>query len=93
MTDYFVLAEGRVDRHVKGLARRIIDELAAVGLKPMHVEGSQTGEWIALDFWHVIIHLFTPAARDMYRLEGAWPKATIIDIPIDTSHEQEDDFE
>src|ERR1700744_5701031 len=69
MTDYFLIAEGSVARHVKALSHVVIDQLADIGLQPLHVEGQQEGDWIVLDYGDFVVHLFTPELREKYTLE------------------------
>lgn len=81
-TDYFIIAEGNVEKHVQTLAREIIDVLAEHQRSPIHVEGMRQGDWVLLDFSEVVIHLFIPDMRDRYQLEQLWRQAEIIDVPI-----------
>lgn len=85
MTDYFVIAEGTVDRHVIALSHYLIDELSKHGIEPWHVEGQQEGDWIVLDYSDFVIHLFTHELREKYALEELWTKGKIVDVKIDTS--------
>ena len=70
-TDFFVIATAANPRQAKAIAEEIV-----LKLKPQHrptrVEGEREGEWILLDYLDVIVHVFTPAARDFYRLETLW---------------------
>ncbi len=86
MTDFFILAEGNVDRHVKALSHAIIDEFRKQGREPLHIEGQQEGEWVVLDYSDFVIHLFTPELRTKYFLEELWSKGQIVDVKIDVSH-------
>ncbi len=85
LADYFIIAEGNVEKHVQSLAKEIVEVLAEEGRNPIHVEGLREGDWVVLDFSDVVIHLFTPDLRDRYRLEHLWEEAQIIDIPIHVS--------
>jgi ribosome-associated protein len=85
MTDYFIIAEGTVDRHVKALSQTISDELAQQGQHPLHVEGQQEGDWVVLDYGDFVIHLFTPDLREKYALEELWRKGKVVDVQITTS--------
>jgi ribosome-associated protein len=85
LTDYFIIAEGTVDRHVKALGRAISDDLHPLGYHPLHVEGEQIGDWVVIDYGEVIIHLFMPEVREKYALEDLWKEAKIIDLEIDIS--------
>ena len=85
LTDFFIIAEGTVDRHVKALSHAIIDEFANKGQEPLHIEGQREGDWIVLDYGEFIVHLFTPELREKYMLEKLWVKGQIVDVKIDTS--------
>jgi ribosome-associated protein len=74
--DALVIASGRNDRQVRAIAEeveRIVDERQ--GIKPYRVEGLSGGEWVALDYGDVIVHVFDEAARDYYDLEHLWSSA------------------
>lgn len=87
MTDYFIIAEGNVDRHVRAIAKEIIDVLRPLGLHHFHVDGEREGDWIVLDYSDVVIHLFTPELREKYSLENLWKEGKIVDIPIELKKE------
>jgi len=83
MTDFFIIAEGSVDRHVVSIARHVEQELSKYGLRPINVEGMQDGEWVVLDYLDCIIHLFIPEFRQYYRLEEVWKEGKVMNIPVD----------
>jgi len=83
MTDYFVIAEGTVDRHVQALGRAIMDKLDEKGIAPLHVEGLLTGDWVVIDYNDIVIHLFMEGIREKYALEELWNKSKIVDLHID----------
>ncbi len=80
--DYFVIAEGNVEKHVHALADEVYEKLNEDGLTPIHVEGQADSSWIVLDYSFLIVHLFTPIMREKYELERVWKDARIIDIPL-----------
>lgn len=84
MTDFFVIAEGTVDRHVRALSHAIIDEFSQRGKEPIHVEGQQEGDWVVLDYADFVIHLFIPELREKYALEELWSEGQIVDVKIET---------
>ncbi len=84
-TDYFIVAEGTVDRHVKALGEAIQEALAKLGRKPLHVEGEKVGDWVVLDYGEMVIHLFTPGLRDRYAIERLWSKAKLVDVELATN--------
>ena len=85
LTDYVIIAEGSVDRHVIAIANAVIDTLKKEGVKPIHVEGLQTGDWVVIDFLDMMVHLFMPGLREKYRLEELWREGQILDLNIDIS--------
>lgn len=80
--DYILIAEGNVDRHVVAIANAIQHELRAMGIRPQRVEGLSVGDWVVLDYSQIIIHLFMPGMREIYRLEELWSSASIYDLKI-----------
>ena len=86
MTDYFLIAEGNIDRHVRAIAKEVIDVMKSEHMHLLHVDGMDGGDWVVLDYLNIIIHLFVPELRDRYRLEELWKKSRIISLNIDISH-------
>ena len=85
LTDYVIIAEGNVDRHVIGMMHAIVDDLETVGIRPVHIEGAKTGDWVVIDFFDVMVHLFMPGLRDKYHLEELWKEGEIVDLHINTA--------
>ena len=74
--DALVLSSGRNDRQVRSIAEEIERQIdLTLGVKPQNVEGWAAGEWVALDYGDVIVHVFDEAARDYYDLEHLWSAA------------------
>lgn len=90
LTDYYVIAEGNIDRHVRAISFAIKDKLREEGLEPFHVEGEQTGDWLVMDYGDIIIHLFMPEVREKYALEELWNEAKIVDVKIVVKKEDYD---
>jgi ribosome-associated protein len=77
--DALVVTSGRNDRQVRAIAQeieRLID--MALGVKPIRVEGLVAGEWVAMDYGDVIVHVFDEAAREYYDLEHLWSAAPAL---------------
>ena len=85
ITDFLLIAEGNVDRHISSIGRAIVDELGEKGEKLVHVEGLQTGDWAVLDYSNVVVHIFSPGLRERYSLERLWSASKIVDLAIDVS--------
>ena len=75
-TDYFVICSGNTDRQTKAIHDGIHQGLKkGNGLLPRRVEGLNEARWILMDYLDVVVHVFTPEARDFYRLEQLWGEA------------------
>jgi ribosome-associated protein len=80
LTDYFVIAEGNVDRHVIALAKEIVKKLKEQEIYPSHIEGLEQGDWIVVDYMEIVVHIFKPGFREKYRLEELWNDGKIVDL-------------
>lgn len=82
LTDYVLIAEGSVDRHVVAMAKEVIDTLKKQGEKPLYVEGLQSGDWIVIDYLDYMIHIFMPGLRDKYQLEELFRDGKIVELKL-----------
>ena len=75
-TDYFLICSGNTTRQTKAIHDGILEglkhEYTAI---PRRVEGASRADWILMDYLDVVVHIFTPEARDYYRLEQLWGEA------------------
>ncbi|HEX4347459.1 MAG TPA: ribosome silencing factor [Vicinamibacterales bacterium] len=78
-TDFFVLCSGTNSRQVRAIADGVIDALAAEGAKPAHLEGYDRSEWILIDYFDFIVHVFAPETRMFYGLERLWGNAERVE--------------
>ena len=82
-TDYFVVCTGSNSRQTKAVTDHIVDRMRELGhSKPRRRESDVDGSWLLLDYVDVVVHVFTPEAREFYRLESLWgqvPQETIVD--------------
>ena len=73
IADYFVLANGNTNTHVRALADEVEFQLKEqLGVSPDHIEGAGGNSWTLLDYGCVIINIFTAQAREFYKLERLW---------------------
>jgi ribosome-associated protein len=77
-TDYFVIASGTSNAHVRGMAEHLIATLAPQGVEPHHVEGLAQGRWVLLDYVDFVVHVFHPDLRAFYQLERLWGDAPAV---------------
>ena len=79
-TDYFVIATGQNPRQTKSIYDEVHAVLKAEGrVLPTSADGTGEATWIVADYLDVVLHVFTPEARDFYRLEDLWG-----DVPQET---------
>ncbi|HEY2150710.1 MAG TPA: ribosome silencing factor [Vicinamibacterales bacterium] len=74
-TDFFVVASGTNTRQVRAIADSVTEQLAAKGVKPAYIEGYDRSEWILLDYFDFVVHVFAPETRVFYDLERLWGSA------------------
>ncbi len=79
LADYFIIANGTSNTHVRSLADEAEYTADTLGLKAKSIEGKSTG-WILLDYGDVVVHVFTPSDREYYSLERLWKDGVYEDI-------------
>lgn len=79
-TDFFVLCSGQNQRQVRAIADNVEEALRAIKIRPAHVEGYDRSEWVLMDFFNFIVHVFAPDTREFYALERLWGDAERIEI-------------
>lgn len=80
VTDFFVIATIDSELQMKATANWIKDELADRRVKASGVDGQTGGDWVVMDYFNVIVHLFKPETRQRYNIEGMWADAKISDF-------------
>ena len=78
--DYFVVASASNTTQVKAIADEVEDEMTKLGLEPNRVEGRQSAQWILMDYYDVMVHVYLDEARSFYNLERLWSDAPQLDI-------------
>ena len=80
MTDFFVIASGTSDTHVRALGEHVQQGLGKDGAAAHHVEGLTQGRWVLLDYVDFVVHLFHPSLRNFYQLERLWSDAEVVPV-------------
>ncbi len=77
-TDWFVVCSGNTERQTKAIHDGILEGCKREhGTLPRRVEGASKGDWILMDYLDVVVHIFTPATREYYRLEELWGEVPV----------------
>ena len=79
-TDFFVIATGAHARQIRAIAEAVKSALVKLKAKPSHTEGYERTEWILLDYFDFVVHVFSGETRAFYGLERLWGSATAIDL-------------
>lgn len=80
LADYFVIATGTSNTHVKALAEEVEFKLESLGVRAARKEGYRSNSWILLDYGSVVVHVFTPESRSFYDLDRLWRDGKTVDI-------------
>lgn len=81
MTDYFLIASGTSDTHVRSLGTSVLEDMKKEsGQSAHHVEGLSQGRWVLLDYVDFVVHVFHPTLRSFYQIERLWADAEVIPI-------------
>lgn len=77
---FFVIASGSVPAHVSALSDNVhLVVKQATGTNPSKVEGYMNAEWVLMDYFDVVVHIFQKDKRDFYRLEQLWADAVRVE--------------
>ena len=80
VADFFVIASGTSDTHVRAIADHVMTELKKEGAPVHHLEGVTQGRWALLDYVDFVVHVFHPSLRSFYQLERLWGDAEVVPI-------------
>ena len=80
-TDFFVICTGQNPRQVQAIADAVEMALKGSGTRPSYVEGYERGEWVLLDYFDFIVHVFSGNARMFYGLERLWGAGERVELP------------
>jgi len=80
--DYFIICNGNSNTQVNAIVNSIQKTVSKeLKDKPWHVEGTDNGEWVLMDYVDVVVHVFQKQIREFYNIEGLWGDAQITSIP------------
>ena len=77
-TDEFVIATAGNPRQMNAMVESLDRDLRDDGIRPRRVEGAPDSGWVLIDFGDVIVHLFSPDARQYYSLETLWAQGVSV---------------
>lgn len=80
MADYFVVATGTSDTHVRSTAQHVVEAMAKAGVKAFNIEGVEQGRWVLVDFVDFVVHVFHPTMRSYYQIERLWGDAPSVAV-------------
>lgn len=84
VADFFIICSGGSDKQLDAIAQSVDDEVyKALKENPWHVEGKNNKEWVLLDYFDVVVHIFRKDRRDFFALEKLWGDAEITEIDAD----------
>ena len=75
-TDFYVICSGSSEPQLKAISNEIVDRMKKDhNLRPLGVDGFPLSQWVVADFGNVVVHVFHPTKRELYRLEELWNDA------------------
>jgi ribosome-associated protein len=78
-TDFYVICSGGSEPQLKAISSEIVDRLKKdCNLRPLGVDGFPLSQWVVADFGSVVVHVFHPSKRELYRLEELWNDAPLL---------------
>ena len=81
--DYFVVVTGNSTSQVRALADEVDEKMSKEGLEPKRIDGYQSCQWILMDYYDVIVHIFLKETREFYALERLWADAPEVDTGLE----------
>lgn len=81
--DYFLVCTGANSRLMDSVVEEIRERVSqGLGVKPISVEGRRAQSWVLMDYGEVVVHVFSPEARDYYRIERLWGDAPRVELGL-----------
>ena len=81
VADYFVICHGTSKTQVNAITESVEEVVRKeIGEKPVHIEGKENAEWILMDYFNIIVHIFEQDKRTFFKLEELWGDFELQDI-------------
>jgi ribosome-associated protein len=81
MADFFIICHASSDKQVSAIADSVEEfSRKLAGEKPLHIEGIESAEWILMDYFDIVVHIFQEEKREFYAIEELWGDAEITVI-------------
>ncbi|SES66299.1 ribosome silencing factor [Anaerobranca gottschalkii] len=80
IADFFVIASGNTQSHLKSICDFIDEKTKEKGINPISTQGYDEAIWIVMDYGDIVVHLFNPESREYYQLEKFWRNAKNIEL-------------
>ena len=79
-SDYFILCDSGSEPQTKAILSHVLRTLKKKGIRPMNIEGESKLEWVLIDYFSFIVHIFSEEKRTFYDMDRLWGDAKIISI-------------
>ena len=83
LTDYFIICSSDSDPQTRAITNHIKKDLSKIKIKPFQIEGLTHMDWILMDYFNIVIHIFKKETREFYDIERLWADAKIKEIKND----------
>jgi len=80
-TDFFVICQGYNSRQNQAICDQLREKLKKEdNIRPAHVEGYESADWILIDYLDFIVHVFSEESREFYKIDRLWNDGTVVDL-------------
>jgi len=83
LTDYFIICTSDSDPQTRAISNHIKKELSKEKIKPLQTEGLEYMDWILIDYYDIVIHIFKKEKREFYNIERLWSDTKITRVKND----------
>ncbi|MGC8863605.1 MAG: ribosome silencing factor [Armatimonadota bacterium] len=77
VADYFVIASGTSNTHIKAIADGLVIDGKSRGVKKDRIEGYKEATWVLVDYGDIVVHIFAPEERAYYDIESLWKETAV----------------